>query len=168
MIYVVHVQSGKEMAVRDELRRSCYRAMVPRENALERVDGRLRQRERTLFTGYVFVDMAMDLKSYYKIRNNPHVIRFLGGKQPIELTAAEARYIEWLAGGGKPLQPSELDKDGAVMTGPLKGHEQSVVSVNKRAKRAKVRITLAGEPHEISLSVVTAAGDSDGDADGDR
>lgn len=165
MIYVLHVQTGQEMAIRDELRRMYFGAMVPREIALERKNGKEIQRERTLFQGYVFVDMAMDLKAYYKIKGIPHVIRFLGDKQPTELSRKEAEYITWLASGGKPLQPSELDQDGAVMTGPLKGHEPEIVSVNTRAKRAKVRITLAGEPHEISLSVVTAAGDSDGDTE---
>ena len=156
MIYVLHVQTGNEMAVRDELRRMWCNAMVPREITLDRKDGKTTQRERVLFQGYVFVDMHMDLQSYYKIRSIPHVIKFLGGGTPLKLSTAEARYIEWLAGGGKPLQPSELDEDGTVMTGPLKGHEQDIVAMNKRAKRAKLRITLAGEPQEISLSVIAA------------
>lgn len=165
MIYVLHVQTGHELEIRDELRRQYYGAMAPREIALERKDGKPVSRERMLMPGYVFVDMSMDLKSYYKLKAMPHVIKFLGGGQPLALTSAEAEYIMWLHNGGRPLQPSEIDGAGAVMTGPLVGRESSVISINKRAKRARLRITLAGEPHEISLSV-TAADNTDADTNG--
>jgi len=155
MIYVLHVQTGKEMAIRDELRRGFYGAMVPREITPERKDGKFVWRERVLFPGYVFVDMALDLKSYYKIRGIPHVIRFLGDGKPVELPSSEATYIVWLAGNGKPLQPSILDDATAVISGPLKGRESSIASVNKRAKRARVKVSIAGEVHEVSLSVIT-------------
>ena len=83
------------------------------------------------------------------------------------MTSAEARHIEWLTNGGKPLEPSELDEDGIVKTGPLKDRDKDVVAMNKRAKRAKLRITLAGEPHEISLSV-TVAGNGGSDPGGEE
>jgi transcriptional antiterminator NusG len=167
MIYVLHVMTGKEIAVRDELRRVPYAAMVPREICLERRDGEIAKRERVLFAGYVFIDMSMNLQSYYKIRDIPHVIKFLGGGSPLQLSTAEAKHIEWLNNGGKPLEPSELDEDGIVKTGPLKGRDLDVVAMNKRAKRAKLLITLAGIPQEISLSVTTAV-DSGGGTDGDK
>lgn len=170
MIYVLHVTTGHEMDIRDQLKRQYFGAMVPREITLERKDGETSEREKVIFTGYVFIDMSMDLKAYYRIKEIPHVIKFLGGGDPLMLTTKEAEYIVWLSGGGKPLLPSELDEDGAVMTGPLKGHESSIVSINKRAKRARLRITLAGEPHEISLSVTaadsTATDSSSGGTDG--
>jgi transcriptional antiterminator NusG len=159
--------TGKEIAVRDELRRMYFGGMVPREVTLERKNGETIRRERVLFAGYVFVDMAMTLQAYYKIRDIPHVIKWLGGGSPLQLSAGETKHVEWLANGGKPLEPSELDEDGIVKTGPLKGRDLDVVAMNKRAKRAKLRITLGGEPHEISLSV-TAAAPTGGDADEDN
>ena len=156
MIYVLHVMTGKELDVRDELRRVPYTAMVPREITLERKDGQVVGKERTLFASYVFVDMVMDLQAYYKIRSIQHVIKFLGGTSPAKLSGTEAKYIEWLANGGKPLQPSEIDKDGKIIFGPLVGNEAYVVKMDRRARRAKLRVTLAGASQEINLSVIDA------------
>ena len=163
MIYVLRVETGKEKAVRDQLVRWRIKALVPREICLERKNGKTVRRERVLFPGYVFVDETLLMPAYYyKVRKTPHVFMFLGGGNPTALHAKEAEYIRWLANGGKSLEPSELDEDGVVKTGPLKGRDLDVVTMNKRAKRAKLRITIAGEPHEVSLSVTAAAPTSGG------
>ncbi len=166
MIYVLHVQTGRELAIRDELKRRYIRAMVPREICLERRKGKTERRERTIMPGYVFIDIVLDLKTYYMIRNVPYVIKFLNDGNPVALSEKEAEYITWLNNGGKPLEPSYLNPDGTLMAGPLKSYEKSIVSMNKRARRAKLLIDLMGKQHEVSLSVTAAiigGGDSGGD-----
>lgn len=153
MIYVLQVATGREMAVREELSKMYFGAMVPREICLERRDGELEEREKALFPGYVFVDMLMNLKAYYKIKDVKHVIKFLGGGDPEVLPQSEAEYILWLTNNGKPLAPSEMQPDGTVVSGPLAGHEERIVSVNKRQRRAKITANIMGQPHDINLSV---------------
>ncbi len=165
MIYVLHVQTGRELIIRDELRRKYIPAMVPREICLERRRGKIGRRERTIMPGYVFIDIVLDLNTYYMIRKIPYVIKFLDDGNPMALSAKEAEYITWLSNGGKPLEPSKLNPDGTVMDGPLKSYEQNIVSMNKRARRAKLLIDLMGKQHEVSLSVtatVTGSSESDG------
>lgn len=153
MIYVLHVQTGKEIIVRDKLRSMYFHGMVPRELCIERRDSVTELRERVIFPGYVFVDMILTLSGYHKIKAIPNVYKFLGGGEPAILPATEADHIMWLTNHDKPLLPSELNQDGKVTGGPLAGHEDKIVSINKRQCRAKVKVEIMGEPHDISLSV---------------
>lgn len=155
MIYVLHVMTGKELSVSGELKKIYCRALVPREICIERREGKTEKRERVLFPGYVFIDTVLNLQLYYKIKAVANVIKFLGGGKPSELPASEAKYIEWLGGENKPLPVSQMDAEGNIISGPLKGYEANIVSLDKRQRRAKVAVTLNGEKHVISLSTET-------------
>lgn len=157
MIYVLHVKTGKEMIIRDKLRSIYFHGMVPRELCIERRDGETERHERAIFPGYVFVDMILTLSGYHKIKAIPNVYKFLGGGEPAILSVNEAEHIMWLTNCDKPLPPSELNQDGKVTGGPLAGHEDKIVSLNKRQCRAKVKVEIMGEPHDISLSVTMPA-----------
>ena len=75
--YVLHVRTGREMDVKQELLRKDYGAAVPTEIKTERRSGNWTQCERTLIPGYVFVEAAITDADYYNIRGIPGVIRFL-------------------------------------------------------------------------------------------
>ncbi len=155
MIYVLQVESGKEMAVLGEMKKQPCHPMVPRQILVERRNGKDFQRESILFAGYVFIDTALDLQEYYRIKAIPHVIRFLGGGDPLTLPASEAEYIHMLANGDKPLLPVVFWGDGSIKSELLKDLQsrgKSSISFNKRQRRAKVTMTLLGEQHEISLA----------------
>jgi transcriptional antiterminator NusG len=152
MIYVLHVTTGKELAVSGELKKIYCRALVPREICTERKNGKIEKKERVLFPGYVFIDTILNLQAYYKIKAITNVIKFLGEGTPAELPAAEEKYIEWLNGENKPLEVSQIDKDGNILSGPLKGYEALILSIDKRQRRAKVSIMINGEQQTVSLS----------------
>lgn len=153
MIYVLHVHTGKEQAIQDVLQHQGYKALVPCEIRQIRQGGCWKFSEYTLIPGYVFVESEMSGAAYYEIKSIPHVIRFLGGGSPTPISESEAKHINWLCPGGLPLQASELTLGGTVVSGPLKGHEDAILSMNKRQRRAKVGITIMGEQKEITLSV---------------
>jgi len=61
-----------------------------------------------------------------------------------------------LSGDGDPLGISEVFYEGGkitIVSGPLQGLEGQIVKIDPRRFRAKVNITLMGEPRIVELGV---------------
>ena len=114
MIYVLQVQTGKELTVRSLLERQDIAASVPRERIEIRKGGLWSKMIKLLFPGYVFVDIEFSAEMFHKINPIPGVIRFLG--LPTPLPAHEAEIIQWLSNGGEVIEPSPLTVDGDNIT----------------------------------------------------
>ena len=119
MWYVLQVSTGQETAVRGELQKMNILALVPMENRLIRKGGGWTHKEYTLFPGYVFVNLEYTAENYYRVKEIPAVIRFLGasGLAPSQLTYLEAEWVKTLAGiNGQPLQPTKVRElpDGSL------------------------------------------------------
>lgn len=165
MWYVLQVNTGQESSVRDELRRMNILALVPKENRLIRKGGDWTHREYTLFPGYVFLNLEYTAENYYRVKGVPCVIRFLGpsGLAPSRLTHLEAEWIKILAGiDGQPLEPTQVKElpDGTlrIVSGVLSNFATRTIHYDKRTRRAKVEITVCGEPKTIQLSVEVVDG----------
>ena len=160
MWYVLQVSTGQETAVRGELQKMNILALVPMENRLIRKGGGWTHKEYTLFPGYVFVNLEYTAENYYRVKEIPAVIRFLGasGLAPSQLTYLEAEWVKTLAGiNGQPLQPTKVRElpDGSlkIVEGVLSHFAPRTIQYDKRSRRAKVEITLCGEPRTVQLSV---------------
>lgn len=57
MLYVLFVQSGRELQIIEELRCKKITAYCPRQLKAERRRGNWQYVERIIFTGYVFIDV---------------------------------------------------------------------------------------------------------------
>lgn len=160
MWYVLQVSTGQETAVRGELQKMNILALVPMENRLIRKGGGWTHKEYTLFPGYVFVNLEYTAENYYRVKEIPAVIRFLGasGLAPSQLTYLEAEWVKTLAGiNGQPLQPTKVRElpDGSlkIVEGVLSNFAPRTIQYDKRSRRAKAEITLCGEPRTVQLSV---------------
>ncbi len=157
MIYVLQVQTGKELAVRGQLLREGIAAEVPRERIIVRKGGLWSKMIKNLFPGYVFVDIDLTPEMFHRINPISGVIRFLGSTvgNPTPLPEHEAEMIRWLSNGGEVIEPSEVssDGDGAVYRGFLAGHEDKVQFLNLRQKKARVEVRFGGKVHRANLSV---------------
>lgn len=155
--YVIHVRTGCEPDVKRELIRRGYDAAVPTEAKQERRGGRWTVHERLLIPSYVFVQAALTDADYYTVREIPGVIRFLSADgRPAALPDNEAAYIRWLANDGKTLQASDVYADGTdvtVASGPLMGREGSILSINRRTRRATVAIAFAGHRQIVKMAI---------------
>ena len=85
--YVVHTYSGYEQKVRDSLADSIKNSrmddyfgdiIVPSEIIMERVKGQVKKSQRTVFPGYIIVNMVMNNDTWYLVRNTPKVTGFVG------------------------------------------------------------------------------------------
>lgn len=156
--YVLQVSTGQETAVREALRSLGIRAAVPREERAIRSGGGWTTKVYTLLPGYVFLALEYSAEIYYRVKAIPHVLRFLGpnGLAPSYLTHLEVEWLRLLDNGGEALKPSKVEElpDGGIqiVAGVLRYFPISRVSFDKRARRAKVEISLCGQPKTLTLS----------------
>lgn len=101
--YVIHTYSGYENKVKANLERKVhsmgmedeiFRVVVPMEDEVEMKDGKKKITKKKVFPGYVMVEMIVNDRSWYVVRNTPGVTGFVGsGTKPIPLTDAEIKNI---------------------------------------------------------------------------
>lgn len=155
MIYVLQVQTGKELTVRSLLERQGISASVPRERIEIRKGGLWSKMIKLLFPGYVFVDIDFSAEMFHKINPISGVIRFLG--LPTPLPRREADMIMWLSNGGEVIEPSSVitDSGGNVIgyEGFLTGHEDDIKYLNARQKKAAVEVKFDGKAHRANIGV---------------
>lgn len=155
--YVLHVLTGEELRVQKRLSRIApdIRTLVPRRKLKERHQGAFREVTRLLFPGYVFVYTALDHESYYKLIAPDGVIRILGTPKPCPVPHLEMYPVLKWCGENELVGVSKV-QDGekvTVIDGPLKSMEGLIVRVDRRKGRARVRITIFGEPKEIDFGI---------------
>lgn len=158
--YVFHVKTGFEEKIKFEINRGLHGAygivpteicIVPRRMMNERKSGLYKTVIRTLFPGYIFIKTNLDAKKYYEITKMPGVIKLLGQPQDDEMDR-----ILTIIGKEDLIGISDiLISDGKVKvtSGPLVGQEGKIIKVDRRKGRAKVNLSMLGEPKIVELSV---------------
>lgn len=152
MIYVLHVQSGREYDIVNTLVMQDIKAYAPQHKLLERRKGIWNTVQRTIFPGYVFADIELTDEIYYMIRRTDGVVRFLGNPTP--LPYAEQRRMQWIFDAGVLDVSRGYVKNGrlVITDGLLKGKEDRIVSYSRRQKRCKLYCEINGRRHYFSLS----------------
>lgn len=155
--YVIHVRTGSELDIAEQLRKRGFSAVVPTENRVIRKGGKWTQKIYIVFAGYVFVYMDYNWSKYYAMSGIYGIIKILGGGQnPTPLSKSETEFIlklsELLA------EPSVLkfkdDNSYEVISGFLADYTDNITKVERRYKKATVKVTVAGEEKEIKVSFV--------------
>ncbi|MDE5956947.1 MAG: transcription termination/antitermination factor NusG, partial [Muribaculaceae bacterium] len=87
--YVLRAISGKEAKVKEvldaqikntNLGRYVFQVLIPTEKVLTTRNGKKVVKERTLYSGYVFVQADLTGEVEYELRNTTNVIDFLRGR----------------------------------------------------------------------------------------
>lgn len=133
-------------------------ALVPRENRALRKGGNWNYKEYTLFSSYVFLELDYTADNYYKIKDIPSVIKFLGsGLNPSTLSYLEAEWVKELSFGGLPIEATRVRiiEDGTVelVDGVLLAFKNRILKIDKHKHKATFEITICGETKEITLSI---------------
>ncbi len=159
MWYVIQVKTGDEAAVMKKLKENNILALVPIENRPVRKSGTWSYQEYVLFPSYVFLNIDFTAENYYKVKNIPNVIRFLGcGSQPSALTYLEAEWIKTLTGvNGTPIEPTKVKEDEKgniqIVDGILMGFANKAIKYNKHSRKATFEITICNEVKTVSLGI---------------
>lgn len=161
--YILQVKSNKEENVCEFIRKhfrnyiiECY---SPTRIMLERNKGMVKEVERKLFMGYVFIEAIMDNKLYYKLKGIPDYYKILSHNDEnfSKIAPSEINNIKSLLDKNYtiPISIAKLTEGVLVFTsGPLKGKEHKIKKVNLRRNRARVSFNVDGNEKHIDLSFV--------------
>lgn len=153
--YVVSVQPQKEEAFLalarkriDEDRAGFY---FPRRRLTIRRKGKREESLAPVFSGYIFVEAEeIDTELFTTIKRLPGFYRFLEGNDRIRALSGDdleliAHFVRFGEVIGKSVVTFDENARIQVKEGPLAGLEGRIVRVDRRKKRAKVRLDLYKE-----------------------
>ena len=175
--YVIHTYSGYENKVSANLERKVhslgmedkiFHIMIPMENELVSDDnGKKRVVARKVFPGYVLVEMIVDDRTWYIVRNTPGVTGFVGpdNKQPVPLSDEEVQRIlaakfisDQEQGDGEENLPKprpqinlQLQQRVRLKTGPFANFEGVVAEIDQERGKLKVLVDMFGRETPVDI-----------------
>ena len=145
------------------------RAVIPMENeVVADENGAKRIVTRKVFPGYVLVEMIIDDRTWYVVRNTPGVTGFVGpdNKQPVPLSDEEVKRIMTGSINGQGLQEEEgsdsqpkakpqinlqLQQRVRLKTGPFASFEGVVSAIDRERGKLKVLVDMFGRETPVDI-----------------
>ena len=162
--YVIHPYSGYEKKVKDNLERKVRsmglenvieRILVPEEDEIDVKDGRKRTVRRKIYPGYVFVEMEVNDRSWYVVRNTPGVTGFVGSAtKPVPLEPQEVRRILKSQGIEKEVRPQisvEIGEQVRIISGPFDNFYATITEINNEKGTLKGLIDMFGRETSVEV-----------------
>ncbi|MFR1190843.1 MAG: transcription termination/antitermination protein NusG [Megasphaera micronuciformis] len=162
--YVIHTYSGYEKKVKDNLERKVRsmglenvieRILVPEEDEIDVKDGRKRTVRRKIYPGYVFVEMEVNDRSWYVVRNTPGVTGFVGSAtKPVPLEPQEVRRILKSQGIEKEVRPQisvEIGEQVRIISGPFDNFYATITEINNEKGMLKGLIDMFGRETSVEV-----------------
>lgn len=161
--YVIHTYSGYENKVKANLERKVlsmgmeneiFRVLVPMEDEVEIKDGKKKITKRKVFPGYVLVEMIVNDKSWYVVRNTPGVTGFVGsGTKPIPLTNTEVKHILKAMGieEVKPKLDIQIGQPVRIKSGAFENWTATVTELFPERAKLKVLVNMFGRETPVEL-----------------
>lgn len=150
--YVIHTYSGYENKVKANLERKIasqglgdeiFNVVVPVEDEIEEKDGKQKVTKKKIFPGYVLVEMIVNNRSWYVVRNTQGVTGFVGSeKEPIPLTDEEAARILESMGAEEARTVIDIAVGDVVRikSGWFENYSATVTAIDEEKKRLKVLV----------------------------
>ena len=170
--YVVHVLSGQEQKVHDNLKRRInaeemsdfvYDLILPTERVSEIKRGKKTETTRKFFPGYIIVNMwlfdegkQLVGKTWYFIRDTPGVIGFAGTKdRPIAMHKHEVDgLLAQVRGGEEKVKPKITFSIGEmvkVADGPFQNQSGVVEEIDPERGKLRVSVSIFGRNTLVDL-----------------
>ncbi len=167
--YVLRAISGKEAKVKEildasikntDLGQFVSQVLIPTEKVYSTRNGKKVLKERTLYSGYVFIQAHLTGEVEYELRNTTNVIDFLRGRakgsKPEMLREAEV--MRMLGKADDLNEPAEESADAyfvgepvKVTFGPFSGFMGVIKEVNNDRKKLKVEVKIFGRATDLEL-----------------
>ncbi len=161
--YVVHTYSGHERKVKANLEKriastgmeeSIFRIVVPTEEKIEKKKGKNEVVKKRIFPGYILLQMDLNDKSWYVVKNTPGVIGFVsGGTKPLPVEKEEVDEILRSMGEKAKTISVEFEVgDQVVVTdGPFEDFDGIVKEIHPEQGKAKVLVSMFGRETPVEL-----------------
>ena len=163
--YVVHTYSGYENKVLESLKQKVqsmgleneiFDVIIPEKEEVEKKDGVEKVIKRKIFPGYVLVNMIVNEKTWYDVRNTDGVTGFVGsGTKPIPLTEDEYENILREMGVEKTKVVHDIDVEVGetvkICSSPFENFAAKVVSVDDEKGKIKALVDMFGRETNVEL-----------------
>ena len=163
--YAIHAHSGQENKVKENLEKTVERdklqdvigeILVPSEQVAEVRAGQRRVTTRTFFPGYVLVNMVLNEKTWFIVKNTPGVSGFISaGKRPVPVAVEEIESImEQLKEEEEKPKPKVQFQSGElvkIVEGPFSNFLGTVDEVNPERGRVKVLVKIFERMTSVEL-----------------
>ena len=139
------------MAMENEI----FRVMVPMEDEVEIKDGKKKISKKKVFPGYVLVEMIVNDRSWYVVRNTPGVTGFVGsGTKPIPLTSSEVKHI-LKSMGIEDTKPKKIDvnikEQVRITSGAFENWTATVTEIHADRGKLRVVVNMFGRETPVEL-----------------
>lgn len=164
--YVLRAISGKEAKVKEildaqirntSLGDSVFQVVIPTETVYTTTKaGKKVQKERTLMSGYVFIQADFKSDSMTVVQTTTNVIDFLrergGEKKPVTLRQAEIDQLLGVA-DENPVVTEQFNVGEVVKItyGPFTSMKGTIEEVNAEKQRLKVNVSIFGRETPVEL-----------------
>jgi len=149
------VKEKVEQMITDNLLESkVFRILVPEEETIEIKNNKRIERTSKIFPGYVFVQMILDERVSYEIRNITGVARFIGTKnQPTPVREEEIlRVLRKVGDKTKKIDVDfEMGEEIKVISGPFRGYAGPISEINDVRGKLKALISIFGRETPVEL-----------------
>jgi transcription termination/antitermination protein NusG len=164
--YVLKVQSGREDTIRDALERRVKiqglqrffsRIVVPTEKITEIRNNKKRVVERKSYPGYIMVEMELNEKTWFTVRETPGVGDFVGAHgTPTKMSEEEVNQMlghETAKAEEAPRIRIDVERGDRVKIkdGPFENFEGVVEEVIEARGTVKVMLTIFNRPTPVDL-----------------
>jgi len=164
--YVLKVQSSREDTIRDALERRVKiqglqryfgRIVVPTEKITEIRNNKKRIVERKTYPGYIMVEMELNEKTWFVVRETPGVGDFVGAHgTPTKMTQAEVNQMlneETAKTEETPRVRIDVERGDRVKIkdGPFENFEGTVEEVIEARGLVKVMLIIFNRPTPVDL-----------------
>lgn len=162
--YVIHTYSGYENKVMATLERkvksmdledTISKILVPMEEVVEVKDGKKRTVKRKMYPGYVVLEMEVNDRSWYVVRNTPGVTGFVGSAtKPVPLEPDEVKKI--LKTQGMDNEPKtqisvEIGEQVRITSGSFENCIATVTEINEEKSTVKGLIDMFGRETVVEV-----------------
>ncbi|MCX6198543.1 MAG: transcription termination/antitermination protein NusG [Bacteroidetes bacterium] len=162
--YVVRVISGQERKIREhvllEVNRSKWdkivlNILVPTEKIYTIKAGKKTIKEKTLFPGYVYMeveDKKMSQEMWSHVRQVHGVLGFLGTLSHAEVFKLLGKADEMLEAGETIAEPFIMNEDVKIVDGPFNDFIGTIEEINNEKKKLKVVVKIFGRKTPVEVS----------------
>lgn len=159
MIWALQVVTGEELRLAQLIRERIERVdcILPTRELFEKRGEIWRKVTRTMLPGYLFLKIpesqtdgsACEIaKLWHQVRHTAGVLRILGTMQREDRARLKA-----LENGGLPWGISTGTRRGGILDGPLAEHEDWIVEIDWHRRRAKIRLKIGEDVHDITVGI---------------
>ncbi len=162
--YIVHTYSGHENKAKltllervrnHNLTEFFGEVLVPTESVMEMVKGQRRTTTRKFFPGYMFVQMALDDRTFHLVKNTPKITGFLGGTKPTAVPEREITGVQSNITDGKAKPKARVVFEAGdtvrVVDGPFTSQSAVIEDVKADKQKIKVKLSMLGRATSVEL-----------------